>query len=1229
MRKKLLSGILLLLAASVIWAQPEAESSGIKIVERSPAAPNTASLGKYFDVPVNMSTGLPTIQIPIYTIKTGNISFPIALSYSPAGIKVNTPASWVGFGWDLNCGGVITKQVNGLDDFYALEQYAQPQNGSGHAAWSTYMNPSYTMAYDGNLGFQNMSDIIDSLRSSTFISVPGNQDGVNRILGRIIYNWYDGESDEYHYSTPEGGGSIFYNQKTASFQNNEINGWQVYFDPYNNAWSIVAKDGKGYYFTAREEALSPYFQDPVYPYPDKFFTSAWYLTGMGDQVNGRGITINYDYSSMRYFEGGTSRTENWTMNGYPASFAGGYSNIIRRYGNQLNVQSIVFAEGRIEFIKDPTARIDEGINALKTIKIYDHNNVLRKQFELTYFYGWNGATNTSRLMLQSVQEINYLNGSALESKPYVFQYELSIPMPPRFSYAQDLWGYNNGKTTNTTNIPDQPGLSSLGIPPYANRNIDPNFTQAGILKQITYPTGGNIQFLYENNRETGNLLAGGIRIKRITNTDNLTGKTLVSEYRYVDGNGESTGTVYARPSYYYFVDKGQQGIAHLRISGEPVFPLFGSQGSPVNYSLVEKVEMGDGEELKSRHYFHNDLGGINASPELTYQYIMGVPYNKVPDIKRFSNLPFKTEILKKVGTQYKRIKEDVQEYSTLGQFSRSVWNVQAAWANPLGSFTEWEGHDPYTLTPIEPSPSVNAYKLFQESVVNNASTSMLFDDNDIAITQTTNKTFDPDNGNVKTITTVKSNGNTERTYFTYAADLQYTNGSDPVNQQLNLLIDANILAAPVEIVKTVTRPGGTETLVQAELFFYENNKLKKNMVLEEDIPYSSFVPVSNDNNGFYYDSRYVADNEIESFDANKNPLQIKLRNKTQSLVWDHDYLLATAVNAPVSEIAATSFESTAKGNWTYSGSTSTDNTAPTGSKTYNLSGGTITKTQLDPNKQYIISYWSKNGQQNAGGTVTTGLSLNGWTYFEHLVTPASGNVEVSGSGVIDELRLYPKGALMSTYTYLPLTGMQTQCDANNRISYYEYDGFGRLVLIKDQDKNVLKKICYNFAGQAENCATNCTNTTADWQNTATPPVCEQGICGNTGYQLQEQRDMNPCSPTYDTLRTIQVYNPSACTPGSGITITYNNITNTGGFTATYTNSSSGQVYSFSVPASGSGTLGCIPAGTYSLSISKPGNMMLVLFGTGCFALSGNSAYFNKVIVGPPSNCNMVTLEHDY
>ncbi|MBL7730015.1 MAG: hypothetical protein JNM88_02465, partial [Chitinophagaceae bacterium] len=93
----------------------------------------------------------------------------------------------------------------------------------------------------------------------------------------------------------------------------------------------------------------------------------------------------------------------------------------------------------------------------------------------------------------------------------------------------------------------------------------------------------------------------------------------------------------------------------------------------------------------------------------------------------------------------------------------------------------------------------------------------------------------------------------------------------------------------------------------------------------------------------------------------------------------------------------------------------------------------------------------------------------------------------------------------------------------------EYDKMNRLVLVRDHENKVVKKICYNYAGQAENCLSTCTNTNAAWQNTSTALRCQLNGGQNTGYQEQEQKDLNPCSPTYNQLRWIvTVYNPAQC-----------------------------------------------------------------------------------------------------
>jgi hypothetical protein len=79
-------------------------------------SPNAASLGKYGDIPVSYYSGVPSIGIPIYTVQQGSISLPISLSYHAGGVKVGEPASWVGLGWSLSAGGMISRTVQGKAD---------------------------------------------------------------------------------------------------------------------------------------------------------------------------------------------------------------------------------------------------------------------------------------------------------------------------------------------------------------------------------------------------------------------------------------------------------------------------------------------------------------------------------------------------------------------------------------------------------------------------------------------------------------------------------------------------------------------------------------------------------------------------------------------------------------------------------------------------------------------------------------------------------------------------------------------------------------------------------------------------------------------------------------------------------------------------------------------------------------------------------------------------------
>ncbi|MEM1322248.1 MAG: RHS repeat-associated core domain-containing protein [Bacteroidota bacterium] len=112
-RFRLMLGILCLFYSLISWAQIE-EPAPLKGL--IPAAPTAQELGKYGEVPVNLYNGLTQVSIPLMELDALHLSMPVSLSYHASGLKVDQLASWVGMGWSLNAGGVITREIRDQPD---------------------------------------------------------------------------------------------------------------------------------------------------------------------------------------------------------------------------------------------------------------------------------------------------------------------------------------------------------------------------------------------------------------------------------------------------------------------------------------------------------------------------------------------------------------------------------------------------------------------------------------------------------------------------------------------------------------------------------------------------------------------------------------------------------------------------------------------------------------------------------------------------------------------------------------------------------------------------------------------------------------------------------------------------------------------------------------------------------------------------------------------------------
>ena len=455
-----------------------------------PPSPEAASLIKHSQVGVSLYTGTPNISIPFYTISSRGIQIPIGLSYSSGGVKVEDIASWIGLGWNLNTGGLVSRSLRGLPD-------------------------------DGTYGYMNTQYTVQDLLSRDPNSM--NSNGQTFQLLSNISHQRDYEADTFNFSFPGGSGQFVYDQTLNKFiqlgysnlkietkkENSRIvgfiitsdNGIQYHFGKSSNNLRLgqeriissesVALTPNGFVSAGTQtygSSSEPYFQtwmlmDVVFPTSDE--------------------TIEFYYTVEQNVKTTIRTNEKYVVSNCSPD-AGLNINFLKKQFTQPKISQIIFPEGKIIFEKSNLERLDlHNSFPLKKIKLLDSNNRFIKGIELMTTMNQTIDINSVfdyydegkyRLILNSVKQFdsnsNYLN-------PYTLEYS-STNLPDRYSKSMDYFGYYNGKN-NPSLIPKAKYNAPSGYFGNADRSVDPAFTQANILKKITYPTGGYDEFIWDNN----------------------------------------------------------------------------------------------------------------------------------------------------------------------------------------------------------------------------------------------------------------------------------------------------------------------------------------------------------------------------------------------------------------------------------------------------------------------------------------------------------------------------------------------------------------------------------------------------------------------------------------------------------------------------------------------------------------------------------------------------------
>ncbi|HYC84654.1 MAG TPA: hypothetical protein VEB86_05500, partial [Chryseosolibacter sp.] len=263
-----------------------------KLPEIIPPSPNAAAFSKYGNIPISAYTGVPNIQIPLYTIKVRDITVPISLSYHASGIKVTEEASRVGLGWVLNCGGVISRNIINKDDFLASpEAYHSPLNDAPELPLGAEYAPSFDLQYGTEIQYYNVHG---DPNTPTLFTL--NLDDWIRSTD------HDFQPDQYNYNVAGHSGKfVLTRDREAVIEKNEKLLIEVIGQ--GDSWKVTTPDGFIYKFETYE-----YFRDFENP-PASEQRSAWYLTKI-ISPQGEEVTFNYETTTEQYVKpaGGLSET---------------------------------------------------------------------------------------------------------------------------------------------------------------------------------------------------------------------------------------------------------------------------------------------------------------------------------------------------------------------------------------------------------------------------------------------------------------------------------------------------------------------------------------------------------------------------------------------------------------------------------------------------------------------------------------------------------------------------------------------------------------------------------------------------------------------------------------------------------------------------------------------------------------------------------------------------------
>ncbi len=491
------------------------ESAFVDIQKRNYSiTPHAAEIGRHGAVPVGLYTGTMKFDVPIFELENENLKIPVFLNYSSNGLLVDKLASWVGYDWNLNAGGIINRHVKGKPDTPGLRP-TFPDN------WTSMDNCERSNYLEYYMSHQN--DLEPDIFSFSFLNYSGkfffDENGKVNLIPYFPFKI-------------------------------EINTGSLY-----QKFKITTPDGIIYKFNDTDDTG---LLNNVY------YSNSWHLSKI-IHPSGDSITFTYDKINLEQkIAIERSVTQKLDTKGEDPQGVCTYSdekNQIKTVTNSISYIKFIEFHGigkiNFEILRDGTRKdsywdsqltkitlSDLAGNPIKSTQLFHQFRECEKQPNLH-----SNGSDKYRMFLDSIVFLSHDN-KRIHS--YIFFYNDIQNLPPRFSFSQDHKGYYNGKSnSDLISLKDVDSIYHYIFNPFIPASVDRSsnyiYSRKGMLSKIIYPTGGYTEIDYEPHKRSDESEIGGCRVLKIKNYTSSGINPDIKKYLY-----PSVATSHSLDPFYFY-----------------------------------------------------------------------------------------------------------------------------------------------------------------------------------------------------------------------------------------------------------------------------------------------------------------------------------------------------------------------------------------------------------------------------------------------------------------------------------------------------------------------------------------------------------------------------------------------------------------------------------------------------------------------------------------------------